>query len=319
MHEFELIKNYFQKLSKKSSGSLNLNDDVFFDKKNRLVVSVDTYTEGKHFLDFKNPDLVIKKILRSSISDIICKGVKPKYYFISGSGNKKTFSKLNLFKISKSLNQEQNKYKIFLSGGDTVFSNKLSFTITSVGFANNIIYRNKAKVNDDIYVSGNLGDSYLGLLILKKKLKLNHRLAKYFTNQHFMPNIQLKLINKIKKFANTSIDISDGLLADLDKMINNQKLSYKLFLDDIPISNNLKNVLNLKNLSKINYVSHGDDYQVLFTASKNKRRIIKRIASNCRIKLTKIGLIQRHTEKSSVIDGKNVQITLKNKGYFHKF
>ena len=168
MHEFELIKDYFQKLSKKSSSALNLNDDVFFDKKNKLVVSVDTYIEGNHFLDFKKPDMVIKKIIRSSFSDIICKGVKPKYYFISGSGNKKTFSKLNLSKISKSLNEEQDRYKVFLGGGDTVFSNKLSFTITSIGFANDIIYRNKAKINDDIYVSGNLGDSYLGLLSFKK-------------------------------------------------------------------------------------------------------------------------------------------------------
>ena len=319
MHEFELIKNYFQKLSKKSPSSLNLNDDVFFDKKNRLVVSVDTYIEGNHFINFKKPDLVIKKIIRSSISDLICKGVKPKYYFISGSGNKKSFSKSNLSKISKSLNQEQNKYKIFLSGGDTVFSNKLSFTITSIGYSNNIIYRNKAKINDDIYVSGNLGDSYLGLLVLKNKLKLNHRLKKYFTNQYFKPNIQLRLTEQIKKFANTSIDISDGLLADLDKMINNQKLSYKLFLDDIPISNNLKKILDLKNLSKINYVSNGDDYQVLFTASKNKTRIIKKIASNYRVKITKIGSIQSHVEKPSIIDDKDVKITLKNKGYFHKF
>jgi len=319
MHEFELIKNYFQKLSKKSPSALNLNDDVFFDKKNRLVVSVDTYTEGNHFIDFKKPELVIKKIIRSSISDLICKGVKPKYYFISGSGNKKSFSKLNLSKISKSLNQEQNKYKIFLSGGDTVFSNKLSFTITTIGFANNITYRNKAKINDDIYVSGNLGDSYLGLLVLKNKIKLNSRLKKYFTNQYFMPKIQLKLIDQINKFANTSIDVSDGLLTDLDKMINNQKLSYKLFLQNIPISINLKKILDLKKLSKINYISNGDDYQVLFTASKNKMRIIKKIASNCRVKLTKIGSIQSHVEKSSIIDGKNRQISLKNKGYFHKF
>jgi thiamine-monophosphate kinase len=319
MHEFELIKNYFQKLSKKSSGALNLNDDVFFDKKNRLAVSVDTYVEGSHFIDFKKPELIIKKIIRSSISDLICKGIKPKYYFVSGSGNKESFSKLNLSKISKSLNQEQNKYKIYLSGGDTVFSNKLSFTITSIGFANNIVYRNKAKINDDIYVSGNLGDSYLGLLVLKKKIKLNQKLKKYFTNQYFMPNIQLKLIDQINKFANTSIDISDGLLADLDKMINNQKLSYKLFLQNIPISNNLKKILDLKKLSKINYISNGDDYQVLFTASKNKTRIIKKIASNCRVKLTKIGSIQSYVDKSSIIDGKNRQITLNNKGYFHKF
>ena len=319
MHEFELIKDYFQRLSKKSPSALNLNDDVFFDKKNKLAVSVDTYVEGNHFINFKKPELVIKKIIRSSISDLICKGIKPKYYFISGSGNKKSFSKLNLSKISKSLNQEQNKYKMFLSGGDTVFSNKLSFTITSIGFANNIVYRNKAKINDDIYVSGNLGDSYMGLLVLKNKLKLNHRLTKYFTNQYFMPNIQLRLTDKINKFANTSIDISDGLLTDLDKMINSQKLSYKLFLKDIPISDNLKKVLDFKKLSKINYISNGDDYQILFTASKNKMRIIKKIASNCRVKLTKIGSIQSYVEKSSIIDGKNLQISLKNKGYFHKF
>jgi len=319
MHEFELIKNYFRKLSKKSPSALNLNDDVFFDKKNRLIVSVDTYTEGNHFINFKKPELVIKKIIRSSISDLICKGVKPKYYFISGSGNKKSFSKSNLSKISKSLNQEQNKYNIFLSGGDTVFSSKLSFTITSIGFAHNIIYRNKAKINDDIYVSGNLGDSYLGLLVLKNKLKLESKLKKYFINQYFMPNIQLKLTDQIKKFANTSIDISDGLLTDLDKMINDQKLSYKLFLKDIPISNNLKRILDFNKLPKINYISNGDDYQVLFTASKNKTRIIKKIASNFRVKLTKIGTIQSHINKSSIVDSKNLQISLKNKGYFHNF
>ena len=55
MHEFELIKKYFSKLANKSKSSLNLNDDVFFDKKKKLVVSVDTYIEGKHFINFKNP------------------------------------------------------------------------------------------------------------------------------------------------------------------------------------------------------------------------------------------------------------------------
>jgi len=319
MHEFELIKNYFQKLSKKSASSLNLNDDVFFDKKNRLVISVDTYIEGNHFIDFKKPELVIKKIIRSSISDLICKGVKPKYYFISGSGNKKSFSKSNLSKISKSLNQEQSKYKIFLSGGDTVFSNKLSFTITSIGFANDIVYRNKAKINDDIYVSGNLGDSYLGLLVLKNKIKLNNLLSKYFINQYFMPNIQLRLTKHIINFANTSIDISDGLLTDLDKMINTQKLSYKLYLNEVPISKNLRQIINLKKLSKINYISKGDDYQVLFTAPKNMSEVIRKISIKNRIKLTKIGLIQSVSKNSSIVDHNNREIRLKNKGYFHQF
>ena len=71
MHEFELIKKYFSKLSKNNKSSLNLNDDVFFDKKNRLVISIDTYNEGNHFLDFKKPELVIKKIIRSIKRNIL--------------------------------------------------------------------------------------------------------------------------------------------------------------------------------------------------------------------------------------------------------
>ena len=134
MQEFELINKYFSKLSTLNKSSLSLNDDVFFDKKKGLVISVDTYIQGTHFLNFDKPHLIIKKIIRSSISDLICKGVLPKFYFISGSGNKNTFSKKNLFKISKSLQIEQNKYKIFLCGGDTTFSNKLSFSITSLGY-----------------------------------------------------------------------------------------------------------------------------------------------------------------------------------------
>ena len=169
MHEFQIISNYFKKLTKSNKNALNLNDDIFFDKRNNLAVSVDTYIEGTHFINFKNPELVVKKILRSSISDLICKGVVPKYYFVSGSGNKNSFNKSNLSKILNSLNEEQKKYKVYLGGGDTTFSKKISFTITSIGYCKNIIYRNKATQNDDLYVTGNLGDSYIGLLILKKK------------------------------------------------------------------------------------------------------------------------------------------------------
>ena len=167
----------------------------------------------------------------------------PKYYFISGSGNSKTFSKKNLIRISRSLKQEQKKFGIFLSGGDTVYSNKLSFTITSVGFSNRIIYRNNAKLNDDIYVTGDLGDSYAGLKILKKQLIVNKDLSKYFQDKYYHPKLYIALAKKLLNFAHTSIDISDGIFADLEKLVNKQKLSYKLYLDKIPISYNLKNLL----------------------------------------------------------------------------
>ena len=176
MDEFDLIKNYFQKLTKNNPAALKLNDDVFFDKKNKLVLSIDTYNEGIHYINFNKPHLIIKKIIRSSISDLICKGVKPKYFLLSGSGNKKHFNKKKLKLISKSLNDEQKKFNIKLSGGDIASSEKSSFTIVSIGFSEKIIKRNNVKNADDIYVSGNLGDSNIRLNILQKKININSKL-----------------------------------------------------------------------------------------------------------------------------------------------
>ena len=319
MDEFDLIKKYFSELSKNNKYSLELNDDVFFDKKKSLVISIDTYNQGTHFLDFKKPELVIKKIIRSSISDLVCKGVLPKYYFVSGSGNKKTFTQKNLFMISNSLKQEQKKYGIFLCGGDTTFSNQLSFSITSVGYSKNIIYRNKAKLHDDIYVTGNLGDSFVGLNILKDKIKVSKKLKNYFIKKYFEPEIQIKLTKELLKFANSSIDISDGLIDDLEKMLNKQKLSYKIWEEQIPISKNLQNYLIKKSLKKLNFISNGDDYQVLFTASANKSRIIKNISKKLGIKISRIGKITSNHKKSSFITQKGEHLLVKNSGYKHQF
>ena len=319
MHEFQLIKKYFSKLSKFNKSALNLNDDVFFDKKKDLVISIDTYNEKTHFIDFKNPDLVIKKIIRSSISDLLCKGVNPKYYFISGSGNKKTFTKKNLSKISLALQQEQKKYDIYLCGGDTTFSNKLSFSITSIGFSKNIIYRNKAKLNDDVYITGNIGDSFVGLKLLQKKINMNRNIKDYFINKYFKPDIQKKIPKDLLKFANTSIDISDGLIDDFEKMINKQKLSYKLFEDKIPISKKLNNFLKKNKFKKKNFISNGDDYQILFTANVDKSRIISNTAKKLGIKISKIGKITSNKHKSIIIDQKGRELLVKKKGYRHEF
>jgi len=319
MDEFEIIKKYFQKISNNNSNAKMLNDDVFFDKKNKLVVSVDTYNEGVHFPNFKYPNLVIKKILRSSISDLIAKGVQPEYYFISGSGNKNQFTKKNLKMISKSLNQEQKKYNLKLSGGDTTNSNKVSFSITSIGFSKNIIERNKARLNDDIYVTGNIGDSFIGLKVIKNNIKINSKLKKYFVNQFYCPNLPYKIYKEIHKFANTSMDISDGLITDMNKLINKQKLSFNINVNKIPISKNLEFFLKKYKKNRTQYLFNGEDYQILFTASKKNRSLIKSIGKKMNQKITIIGKINNGYKKNSIkLDNKSQNLT-NFKGYSHKF
>ena len=319
MDEFELIKNYFQKNSKNNPSAKNLNDDVFFNKNRRLVVSIDTYNEGVHFPDFKYPNLVIKKVIRSSISDLIAKGVKPEYYFISGCGSKSKFSKKNLKMISKSLNQEQKKYDLKLSGGDTTNFNKVSFSITCIGFSKKIVERNKARLNDDIYVTGNLGDSFIGLKSIKNKIKINSKLKKYFVNQFYCPNLPYKIYKEIHKFANTSMDISDGLITDMNKLINKQKLSFEIHVNKIPISKNLEFYLKKYKKLKTKYLFNGDDYQILFTVSKKKRLLIKSVGKKMNQKFTIIGKINNGYKKNSIkLDNKPLNFN-KFKGYSHKF
>ena len=102
-------------------------------------------------------------------------------------------------------------------------------------------------------------------------------------------------------------------------MTNKQKNSYQLFFDKIPISKNLNSVINLKNLSKKNFISKGDDYQILFTSNSKNRNFIKKISFAKNIKITRIGKILNSSHKSSIIDRNGQLIKINNKGYTHTF
>tara|TARA_A100001011_G_scaffold80176_1_gene83206 strand:- start:42 stop:1001 length:960 start_codon:yes stop_codon:yes gene_type:complete len=319
MDEFTLIEKYFKKLTYKNPSALDLNDDVFFDKKRNVVVSTDTYIEGVHFINFKNPDLVIKKIVRSSISDLYCKSVKPKFIFIASSGNNNSFSKKNLNIISKSLKQEQKKFGIKLSGGDTTKSKKLIFTIMSIGYSKKIVERNKCKSGDDIYVTGNVGDSYLGLQFLKRKALLNKKEYKYFIKKYYLPDLPIKITSNLINFANSSIDISDGLFGDLSKLINKNKLFYKVDLNKVPISTNLRMYLRKSKKNKINFISKGDDYQIIFTAPKSKRNYIHKYFKKMNQKVTLIGNLNKDAKTNEIFEADKRLKHRYNEGYSHKF
>ena len=188
-----------------------------------------------------------------------------------------------------------------------------------MGYSNKIIYRNKAKSNDDIYVTGNLGDSYLGLKALSNKVKFKNKDKLFFVDKYYKPELPLNLTKYLLKLANSSIDISDGLIDDLAKMINRQSLSFHLFENKIPVSNKLSNLIKKQRLNKINLISNGDDYQVLFTADIKKARIIQNASKTTGIKITKIGKIVSGKDRSLIFDEKGKQIQAKSKGYIHRF
>ena len=320
MNEFSVIKKYFSNLSKNNRGSFDLSDDIFFDYKKKVGISIDSYVEGTHFLNFKNPNLVIKKALRGAISDLICKGIIPKYYFMSCSGNKKHLTQANLAKIKLALKQEQKKYNIFLAGGDTSYSNRLSITVSVVGYSKKSpVLRSGAKVNDDIYITNTIGDAFVGLKLLKGKIKLSKKNSDYFVRRFYLPILPIKFSKRIHLFANSAIDISDGFFQDLQHILSRSNLSSKIFKNKIPISSYLNSYLIRTKKNKLNFISNGDDYQILFTASKKMRHLIKKISKSTSTKVSIVGIVKNKSISKNEKSTEEKFKFPKKLGYIHNF
>ena len=316
MNELKIIKSLKKNI--KNPSALKLNDDVFFDKKKSLVGTIDTYNENIHYLNFKNPDLLIKKVIRSSISDIICKGIDPKYILISFSGSKKNFNNRNIKLIITSIKEEQKKYKFFLIGGDTTYSSKSSFTVCSLSYSNKIIKRGSCLNNDDIYITGNIGESSVGLYILKNKFKTTSKIKKYFINRYFKPSLPFGFHKDLNKFANSSMDLSDGLLIDLVKLIGDKKFSFVINYNKLPKSTYFEALLQKKKIFPNNHLFSGDDYQILFTAKKKYRNIISKSSKKWNQKVTRIGCIQIGSSNYMQFNNKLKKIH-NYQGYIHNF
>ena len=319
MDEFSIIKKYLRPLSRNNPGAYNLQDDVFLDHKKKQAVSVDTYVENVHFFNSHEPKKFLKKIIRASLSDLYCKGIEPKYYFLSFAIGKKIISKKWLKEINKILKSEQKKFKIILSGGDTTSSKNTTITVISVGNYNNFpILRKGAKKNNDIYVTGNLGDSFVGLNIIKKKINL-FKDNSFFMKKYYEPNISYKLSKYLFRFATSAIDISDGLIQDLQHICDSSHKGAIINLELVPISSILKKNLKKLKIKKSKIISQGDDYQILFTSNPLFEKKILKFSRITNTKITKIGKITKGNKIKFVNNSKNNAFFLKNRGYTHLF
>jgi thiamine-monophosphate kinase len=319
MNEFIILKKYLRPLSLKDSSSLKLKDDIFYDKGKKIAVSTDTFVEGVHFLKKSKPKEFVKKILRASLSDLYCKGITPKSYFLSLALNKNAATHTWLNELKKTLSSEQKKFSIFLGGGDTTYSSKLVITITVLGFSKkNPVLRNGSTFNDDIYVTGTLCDSYIGLNVIKKKINLGQDNS-YFKKKYYEPDLSFKITPHLNYIATSSIDISDGLMQDLQHICKNSKCGALIYLNSLPLSRRCKkNIIN-KKIKLQSIFSKGDDYQILFTAKSRSRYIIKKLSKKLNLRITKIGSITKNMNVLLQNNSKKLRINKANMGYTHIF
>jgi thiamine-monophosphate kinase len=279
-----------------------------------LLVTTDILIEGIHFdLSWTNPYPLGRKSLAVNLSDIASMGGIPKYYLIS-IGLPKNLSISFISSFYRGLKQEAKRFQVQLIGGDTSLSHKIIINICLLGEGEkrNLLFRKGAKVGDDLFVSGKLGDAALGLKILQKKSKTKG--SEGLVKKHLSPCPRVELAQAIAKdhMATAMIDVSDGLLIDTSHLLEESGVGALIWEDRIPLSRLYRKWVRSFSKDPFRFaLSGGEDYELLFTASSNMREEITSLARSLKIPITRIGEILPKKEGLHIIrkDGKDYSPT----------
>jgi thiamine-monophosphate kinase len=313
--EFDLINTYFKPLAKGFPGSLNLTDDAAvldIPAGFQLIITKDAISQGVHFIGNEAPSLIAKKLLRTNLSDLAAKGTTPYCYFLAGMLPKNT-DEAWIKSFTSGLAEDQKLFGIHLAGGDTTSTlGSLSLSITALGLVpkNSALTRSRAKIGDDIYVSGTLGDSALGLLSAQGKCPHDA----FLINRYQLPEPRLSLGQTLRGIANSCMDISDGLVQDLEHICKASNVGAVIEAHTLPLSAAAQKIGTLLALEAA--LSGGDDYELLFTVAPENAKNIAALAKKFALPIARIGKIA-NGKKVRVIDESGKEIDIEKKGFLH--
>ena len=266
------------------------------------LVTTDLLQEGVHFRsEWTTWQAVGWKSLAVNISDIAAMGGVPRYYWVSLSLPKRMLLK-DLSSFVRGMRAAAVSQKMICAGGDTNQSPKgVVINVTVLGHApKKIPYRDAARVGDDIYVSGRLGESALGLAWLRRHRTVPSELSR-FVRRHQRPPLRVSLARRLVagRVVNAMIDVSDGLLADLQHILKASGVGAEMSTASLPASPSFQKICRRLRIQPHDLIlGGGEDYELLFTARPAAVRRIAAIARSERLPVTKIGHI---TKKAGLV------------------
>jgi thiamine-monophosphate kinase len=330
--EFGLIERVCSRLSFHSTRiKKGIGDDcaVFSTRpKTVQLTSTDALIESIHFnLKTISPMQLGRKAMAVNISDIAAMGGTPYLALISLGLPALTSTKF-VDKLYSGLQTMCDSHKIELAGGDTVASPKhlfINVCVMGEAFKNRVFYRTGAKPGDQIFVTGNLGDSAMGLEILMKKNKKFGTVKNRNTlvEKHLEPIPRVKessLLAKSRLKVTSMVDISDGLTQDLGHLCIKDNLGANLYEESLPVSEALHNVCLQKQDDPIAWtLEGGEDYELLFTIKSEDVKKLKRLFLKANIFVSHIGEIIKSPKKIILIKKNGSKISLKPATGFNHF
>lgn len=284
--EFGLIKRLTEKFKITNSSTIKGVDDdaaVLDYKDKEVLVTTDLLLEGIHFdLTYVPLKHLGYKAAIVNFSDIYAMNGQPKQITVS-LGVSKRFSVEDLDEIYNGIYLACQHYGVDLVGGDTSASlTGLTISIACLGEGEKgkIVYRNGAKENDLICVSGNLGSAYMGLQLLEREkivFSTNSDVQPDFEGKDYILQRQLKpearkdiieSLNKAGVLPTSMIDISDGLSSELMHICKQSNVGCRVYEDKIPIDYQAAVMAEELNMNIVTAaLNGGEDYELLFTAS----------------------------------------------------
>ena len=310
MGEFDLIKRYFSRKSLQNDVSLSVGDDcaiTSIPSGYQLAITTDTLVEGTHFLPSISPADLAYKSVAVNLSDLAAMGATPTW--MSLALTLPEIKEAWLAEFSQSLFAILDRYGVSLIGGDTT-KGRLSITLTAQGFLpkNQGLFRHQAKVGDWIFVSGFLGDSAAGLDLLLQNRKIENESDRYFIQRHLHPTPRVELGLALRSFSCCALDISDGLLADLGHILERSQVGAEIYLENLPLSRHLCTQYEQTQAEKF-ALTGGEDYELCFTVSEEKREEMEQVLRSQGIKVTRIGQILPATSGLNLLkNGKKIAL-----------
>jgi thiamine-monophosphate kinase len=235
------------------------------------LITKDILIENIHFsLDYFNLEEIALRALAVNLSDIAAMGGEAEYFYL-GLGLPQKFAERKIFDFFSGLKKGCEKWQVELAGGDYSASPTMFISITMVGKAENPIYRNGAQENDLIGITGATGESAVGLKLLQKGID------SLFAEKHKSVIPENKKGPALAKSVNSMIDVSDGLLIDLSRILAASKKGAKLFYEKIPVSENIKQMCAEHGIDEQEAVlAGGEDFVLLFTLSPGKEPALRK-------------------------------------------
>lgn len=279
------------------------------------LITTDAFVEGNHFdLSYFSFKEVGMKSMAASISDVAAMGGVPRYCVISLLCSPK-ISVEDVDGILDGIEESCDGYGVELVGGDAVGSANLAISVTVIGEVEteNVALRSGAKPGDSIFVTGDLGASEAGRLVLSKGIGLEKDVRTYIVKRHSSPTPRIKESRELvlNHSIHSMIDISDGLSIDAGHIAEESGVRLVIATDSIPICRQVHTVAGASSVTALDMALYGgEDFELLFTGAELD---LKEVSG------TPVTMIGRVEEGSGVflISADGTETPLLPKGFKH--